>query len=116
MSQLQTSRSVQARAAWWRRFGRRNLAYVAFVVLLVPFGMVLEASGPGGPDRGGGISAALMMWAIGSAAFFIVNVVLLVVALAKGRPPVKPLIGCALPIAIIVGTLMSEDIVVILAR
>ena len=27
--------------SWWRRFGGRNWAYLAFVVLLVPFGIIL---------------------------------------------------------------------------
>jgi hypothetical protein len=29
--------------------GRRNIAYVVFVSLLVPFGMLMEAAGPQGP-------------------------------------------------------------------
>lgn len=37
-----------------RAFGYRNMAYLAFVTLLVPFGMAVEASGAQGPDRGGG--------------------------------------------------------------
>ena len=69
---------------WWRRFGRRNLGYIAFVVLVIPFGIALEASGPGGPDRGGGVGAALMLWGIVSLAFFAVNAALLVFALRKG--------------------------------
>ena len=94
------------RPQWWRRFGRRNLGYIAFVVLLIPFGIALEASGPGGPDRGGGVMAALMLWGVESLAFFAVNTVLLVVALIKGWPPGKPLIACAMPIAVLVGSLM----------
>ncbi len=47
--------------SWWRRFGLRNWGYLAFVALLVPFGIALEASGPGGPDRGGGVAAAVML-------------------------------------------------------
>ena len=35
-----------------------------------------------------------------------------VVALAKGRPPGKALIGCALPIAIVIGALLLEEITV----
>jgi hypothetical protein len=107
---LQAAQSTPARPTWWRRFGRRNIAYAAFVVLLVPFGMVLEATGPTGPDRGGGIMAALMLWGIGSLAFFVVNAILLVVALVKGRPAAKPAIACALPFAIIVGVPMSQSI------
>jgi hypothetical protein len=109
---LPTSQSASARPAWWRRFGRRNLAYVAFVVLLIPFGMVLEATGPTGPDRGGGVMAALMLWGSGSLVFFVVNVILLVVALTIGRPAAKPAIACALPFAIIIGVLLSQSIMV----
>jgi hypothetical protein len=31
-----------------------------FVSLLVPFGMLMEAAGPQGPDSGGGIMAAMV--------------------------------------------------------
>jgi hypothetical protein len=78
--------------------------------------MALEASGPHGPDRGGGIMAALMLWVIGSIAFFVVNAVLLVIALAKGRPAGKPLIACALPVAVIVGTMMLEGVTTAVMR
>jgi hypothetical protein len=40
---------------WMAFIGRRNIAYVVFVSLLVPFGMLMEAAGPQGPDSGGGI-------------------------------------------------------------
>ncbi len=98
--------------AWWRRFGRRNIAYIAFVILLVPFGIALEASGPQGPDRGGGVAAALMLGGIGTAAFFIVNAILLIVALVGNRPAAKPAIACALPIAIVLGMLLLEELTV----
>ena len=101
-----------SKVAWWRRFGRRNIAYVGFVILLVPFGIALEASGPGGPDRGGGVAAALMLGGIGTAAFFIVNAILLIVALAKHKPAAKPAIACGLPIAIVLGMLMLEELTV----
>jgi hypothetical protein len=99
-----------AQGAWWRRVGRRNLAYVAFVVSLVPIGMILEGSGPGGPDRGGGIMAALLLGGIGSVAFILVNAVLVVVALVQGQAVKKPLFACVVPIAVIGGILMFENI------
>jgi hypothetical protein len=40
---------------WAALIGRRNIAYVVFVSLLVPFGMLMEAAGPRGPDSGGGL-------------------------------------------------------------
>jgi hypothetical protein len=67
------SQPSPAQDAWWRRVGRRNLAYVVFVVSLVPFGMILEGGGPGGPDRGGGVMAALLLGGVGSTAFILVH-------------------------------------------
>ena len=98
--------------SWWRRFGGRNWAYLAFVALLVPFGIALEASGPGGPDRGGGVAAALMLGGIGTALFFAINAVLLIIALVKNQPAAKPAIACALPIAIVLGMLLLEALTV----
>jgi len=80
--------------------------------LLVPVGMALEASGPGGPDRGGGEFAAVMLGCIGSALFFIINAALLIVALVKNRPAAKPAIACALPLAIILGVFLLEQFTV----
>jgi len=97
---------------WWRRFGWRNWAYLAFIILLVPFGIALEASGPGGPDRGGGVAAAVMIGGIGTALFFLANLLLLIVALIKNRPAGKPAIACALPIAIILGMFLLEELTV----
>jgi hypothetical protein len=90
----------------WKQFGRRNIAYIAFVVLLIPFGIALEASGPGGPDRGGGVGAALMIWGVGSLAFFVVNAVLLVFALVRSQPVAKAFVACALPVGLIVVSMM----------
>jgi hypothetical protein len=49
---------------WMAFIGRRNIAYVVFVSLLVPFGMLMEAAGPQGPDSGGGIMAAIILWSV----------------------------------------------------
>jgi hypothetical protein len=87
----------------WRRFGRRNLLYVAFVILLIPLGIALEATGPGGPDRGGGVGGAVLAGGLVSLAFFLVNAVLAGVALAKGRPARIALIACALPAGLVLG-------------
>src|SRR5207249_3029547 len=81
------------------RFGYGNIAYLVFVALLIPLGIAMEASGPRGPDRGGGIAVALLLWGIVSGLFFVINAGLAIVALARGRPAGKALIGCALPIA-----------------
>jgi len=97
---------------WWRRFGLRNWGYLAFVALLVPFGIALEASGPGGPDRGGGVAAALMLGGIGTTLFFIINLILLIVAAAKCRPAGKAAIACALPIIILLGMMVLEQLTV----
>jgi hypothetical protein len=97
---------------WWQRFGRRNLLYIAFLLLLVPFGIALEASGPGGPDRGGGVGAAVMIGALGSVAFFLVNAVLAIIALARGRPAETAMIACALPLALVVFMFLLETLTV----
>jgi hypothetical protein len=103
---LNPERDSEPRTPWWKRFGRRNLAYIAFVVLLIPFGIALEASGPGGPDRGGGVGAAVMIWGIGSLAFFVVNAVLLVFALVRSQPAAKAFVACALPSGLIVVSML----------
>ena len=48
-------------ASWFHRFGHRNIAYILFVVLLIPLGIAMEASGSRGPDAGGGITFALIL-------------------------------------------------------
>jgi hypothetical protein len=87
---------------WAALIGRRNIAYVVFVSLLGPFGIVMEATGPQGPDSGGGIMAAIMLWSVVSLIFFIANAGLAISSLARGRSATKPLIACALPIVCIV--------------
>jgi len=39
---------------WAALIGRRNIAYVVFVSLLVLFGALIEPAGPQGPDADGG--------------------------------------------------------------
>lgn len=95
---------------WMEKVGRRNLAYVAFVLVLLPIALLLEAGGPNGPDAGGGMMFGMIVWALVSLVFFLVNVVLLIRALAKGLPAKKPFIACLLPVLLIVGTLLAEDI------
>src|SRR5437879_6050689 len=109
---VEQSTSSPAKPTRWRRFGYRNTAYFVFLALLIPFGIALEASGPGGPDRGGGVGAAVMLGGIGSLLFFLINAVLLMIALTKRRPARIPLIACALPIAIVVFMLLLEELTV----
>lgn len=101
---------------WVRKVGRRNLGYVAFVAILMPLAWALEESGPSGPDAGGGVMFGLIVWALVSLVFFLWNLVLLIRDLTRGVPAGKAFIACALPIAIIVGTFIVEDIVVSLNR
>jgi hypothetical protein len=93
---------------WVALVGRRNIAYVVFVSLLVPFGMLLEAAGPQGPDSGGGIMAAIILWSVVSLIFFIANAGLAIGSVARGRSATKPLIACALPVVCIVLPLVLE--------
>jgi hypothetical protein len=96
--------------SWLQTVGRRNLTYIAFVIILIPLANMLEASGPSGPDAGGGIVFGLIVWALVSLVYFIANAILMIMALAKGGNVSKPLIACLLPIAVIVATLMAEEI------
>jgi hypothetical protein len=93
---------------WGALVGRRNIAYVVFVSLLVPFGALMEAAGPQGPDAGGGIMAAIILWSVVSLIFFIANAGLVISSLARGRPAMKSLIACALPIVCVVLPLVLE--------
>ena len=95
-----------------RGFGYRNVAFLLFTLLMVPFGLVMEAWGPTGPDRGGGVWAALLLWGLGSAVFMLASVVQLVVALGRGRPAGAPLIAIGLMPAIVFGALVLEPIFV----
>ncbi len=97
-------------AGFSKRVGRRNIAYVAFTVLLVPLGMLMEANGPQGPDAGGGVMFAIILWALGSLAFLVVNLVLFIRAMSRKQPAGKQLLAVALPILVVIGTLIVEDI------
>ena len=70
---------------WGALVGSRNIAYVVFVSLLVPFGMLMEAAGPQGPDSGGGIMAAIILWGVVSPIFFIANAGSAIGSIARGR-------------------------------
>jgi len=93
---------------WAALIGRRNIAFVVFVSLLVPFGRLMEAAGPKGPDSGGGIMAAIILWSVVSLSFFIANAGLVIGSIARCRSETKPLIACALPIVCIVVALVLE--------
>ncbi|MDY0872883.1 hypothetical protein [Dongia rigui] len=95
---------------WMRWVGRRNLGYVGFVALLIPAALALEAAGPSGPDAGGGMMFGFILWGLVSAVFFLLNLVLLIRDLMRGTPAAKAFIACALPVVLVVGTLMVEDI------
>jgi hypothetical protein len=97
---------------WAALIGRRNIAYVVFVSLLVPFGRLMEAAGPKGPDSGGGIMAAIILWSVVSLIFFIANAGLVIGSIARGRSATKPLIACALPIVCIVVPFVLEPLFV----
>ena len=93
-----------------KRVGRRNIGYVLFTALIAGIGLVLESSGPQGPDAGGGIMFGLIVWALVSLAFFLTNLVLLIRDLMRQQPAGKALLACALPIIVIVGTLLVEEV------
>ena len=95
---------------WLSRWGRRNLAYIAFVAILIPAAYALEASGPQGPDSGGGMMLGLIVWALVSLVFFVWNAILLIAALVRDGNALKPFIACLLPVLVIVVVLVSEDL------
>ena len=97
---------------WVDFIGRRNIAYVVFVSLLVPFAAIMEAAGPRGPDAGGGIAAAIMLWAAVSVIFFLANLASAVSRFCRGQPITKPLIACALPILCFALPLLLEPLFV----
>jgi hypothetical protein len=97
----------------WTAFGNGQPSSAAvtspmWFSLLVPFGMLMEAAGPQGPDSGGGIMAAIILWGVVSLIFFIANAGLLISSVARGRSAMKPLIACALPIVCVVLPLVLE--------
>jgi len=92
--------------ASWLKFGQRNILYVGFVLLLVPFGMALDGRGPPGTQSLGGLGFALMLCGMVSAGFFLINAGLVVFDLAKGRRIAKALIGCALPLVFGIGAMV----------
>ena len=58
---IERLRTDEVALRWWRRFGRRNIGYLAFVVSLTPSGIALEATGPGGPDRDDGVGSMTLV-------------------------------------------------------
>jgi hypothetical protein len=87
---------------WVALVGRRNIACVVFVSLLVPFGMLMEAAGSQVPDAGGGIMAAIILWSAVSLIFFMNDAGLAIGSLVRGQPSTKALIACTQPILCIV--------------
>jgi hypothetical protein len=92
--------------ASWLKFGQRNILYIGFVALLIPFGMALDGRRPAGTQTLGGFGFALMLCVAVSTGFFVINAGLFVVDLAKGRRVAKALIGCALPILLGLGSVL----------
>jgi hypothetical protein len=88
---------MAAALATLRRFGYRNLAYLAFVAALFPLAFALDAGQIGDPEDGAGLGIVLALWAVVSVAFFAVNAVLAVIAGANGRPLGRVMIAYNLP-------------------
>jgi hypothetical protein len=92
---------------WAARIGRRNIAYVVFVSLRVPFSALMEVAGPQGSDTDGGIMAAIILWSMVSLIFFTANAASAIARLIRGQSAAKPLIA-SLPILCIVVPLLLE--------
>jgi hypothetical protein len=90
----------------WLRFGQRNILYIGFVALSVPFGLALDGPRPPGTQSLGGFAFSLMLCILVSAGFFLINAGLVVIDLAKRRRIAKALIGCALPLVFGIGAVV----------
>jgi hypothetical protein len=88
-------------ARWLAAFGYRNIAYLGLVAALVALGWALPPTSPSKAVRAAWFFI-LMNWVAASSVFFAVNAVLLVVAVVKGRAPIRESIACALPVLCIV--------------
>ena len=97
--------SADLTPAAWLKFGQRNILYIGFVTLSVPFGMALDGRRLAGTQSLGGGAFALMLCAL-SHTVFVLNAGLVVVDLAKGRRVAKALIGCALPLVFGIGAVL----------
>lgn len=97
--------------ASWLKFGQRNILYIGFVALLIPFGLALDGPRPAGTQSPGGIAFALALCGAVSAGFFLINAGMVVIDLAKGRRVAKALIGCALPLVFGIAAVMVRRLV-----
>ncbi len=97
--------------ASWLKFGQRNILYIGFVALLIPFGMALDGRRPAGTQSLGGFAFAMMLCVAVSAGFFLINAGLVVFDLAKRRRAAKALIGCALPLVFGIGAVVVRRMV-----
>jgi len=105
--------AVPAKPSWMARFGYRNVGYIAFLLLLIPFGILLESTGShAGSDRGGGVGAAVFIGMLGSILFGVVNACLLVVAWVRSRSDRRALIGCALPAGLAMLAFLAAGLIV----
>ena len=95
--------------AAWLKFGQRNILYIGFLALLVPFAMALDGRQPPGAQSLGGFGFALTLSAVVSAAFFLLNAGLALFELANGRRAAKTLIGCLLPLAFGAGIIVARE-------
>ena len=76
---------------WAARIGRRNIAYVVFVSLLVPLSALMETAGPQGPDTRGGIMADTILWSMVSLIVFTANAAPAIARRIRGQSAAKPL-------------------------
>jgi len=97
--------------ASWLKFGQRNVLYIGFVALSVPFGLALDGPRPAGTQSLGGFAFALTLCVAVSAGFFLINAGLVMFDLAKGRRIAKALTGCALPLVFGVGAMVARQLV-----
>lgn len=88
--------------SWVRRFGRRNVAYILFVLLTFGGAALFDATGSGVEEASQLVAAAIWFWSIGSIGFFVVNAILLIFTVVRGGSRRKAAIACGLPIGLMV--------------
>lgn len=97
--------------SWVRRFGRRNVGYILFVIAMIGLAIAIEARDPATPDESAGVGLALMVWGAGSVAFFVINAVFMTMDLVGGRSPRKAAIACALPTGLMLGLIILAQFI-----
>lgn len=108
---MQVPLSPAPRGSWVRRFGRRNVGYILFVIAMIGLAIAIEGRDPATPEESAGVGLAIMVWGAGSVGFFVINAVFVAMDLANHRSPRKAAIACALPIGLMLGLIILAQFI-----